>query len=201
MAAKGRGGWLFSLRVKLIVVLVPLMTVCLLMAMLGLGKYLKGRAELETDRLGQAVELALRQSMLRRSGLSLSAALADVERTPNIRRVWVIDRNGRVAQAGDPAKIGLVLDKSKDAICTVCHAGRVVAEARTFFTQDDAGTPILRHVRPIANDKACWECHDPRTASTASCCWRNQPNLFRRRFGRSSAVWALSGESRWPVLA
>ena len=166
MAAETRGGWLFSLRVKLIAVLVPLMAVCLLVAMLGLGKYLmeffQRRAELETARLGQAVELALRQSMLRKPELALSATLADVERTPSIRRVWVIDKNGRVAHAADQAVIGLVLDKTKNSICTVCHAGRVIAEARTVFTQDEAGTPILRHVRPIANDKVCWGCHDPK---------------------------------------
>ncbi len=166
MAAETRMGWLFSLRVKLIAVLVPLMTVCLLMAMLGLGKYLmeffEGRAELETARLGQAVELALRQSMLRKPELALSASLADVKRTPSIRRVWVINKHGRVAQAADPAVIGLVLDKTKDSICTVCHADRVIPDVRTVFIRDEAGTPILRHVRSIPNDKACWGCHDPK---------------------------------------
>ena len=166
MAVEIRRGWLFSLRVKLVAVLVPLMTVCLLIAMLWLGKYLmeffQRRAELETSRLGQAVELALRQSMLRKPELALSASLADVKRTPSIRRVWVINKHGRVAQAADPAVIGLVLDKTKDSICTVCHADRVIPDVRTVFIRDEAGTPILRHVRSIPNDKACWGCHDPK---------------------------------------
>ncbi len=166
MAAETRGSWLFSLRLKLIALLVPLMTLCLLVAMVGLGKYLNGffqlRAELETGRLGKAIELALRQSMLRKPELSLNATLADVGQTPSIRSVWVIDKNGRVAHAADQAVIGLVLDKSQNSICTVCHAGRVVADARTVFTQDETGTPILRHVRPIANEKVCWGCHDPK---------------------------------------
>lgn len=167
MAAETRWGWMFSLRVKLIAVLVPLMTVCLWMAMLGLGNYLteffQRRAEVETARLGQAVELALRQSMLRKPELALGASLADVERTSSIRRVWIIDKNGRVAHAADRAVIGRLLDKTRNSICTVCHAGSRIALARTVFTQDEAGAPILRHVRSIANDKVCWECHDSKT--------------------------------------
>jgi len=140
------------------------MTVCLLVAIVGLEKYLKEffqrRAELETARLGQTVELALRQSMLRKPDLALSTTLADVQQTPGILRVWVIDKNGRVACAADHAVIGRVLDKTQNSICRVCHADRVFPGARTVFTQDEAGTPILRYVRPIANEKACWGCHD-----------------------------------------
>jgi diguanylate cyclase (GGDEF)-like protein len=167
MAAEGRGGWRSSLTVKLISVLVPLMSACLLLAIVGLGRYLKEffqqRAELETARLGQTLELALRQSMLRKPDLTLSTTLADVQQTPGILRVWVIDKNGRVARAGDQAAIGRVLDKTQNAICKVCHANTLFAGARTVFTQDEAGTPILRYLRPIANEKACWGCHDPKT--------------------------------------
>lgn len=159
-----RGGWLFSLRMKLVAVLIPLTVLSMLVAMVGLGKFLheffQRRAELETAQLGRAVELALRQSMLRTPDLALRETLADVERTPGVRRVWVIDKNGRVAHAADRAMIGRALDKKKDAVCNVCHSDGVVPEARTLFTRDEAGTPILRHVRPIANENACWGCHD-----------------------------------------
>src|SRR3990172_9092987 len=158
MAVETRGSWLFSLKMKLIVVLVPLMTVCLLVAMVGVGKYLKEffqqRAELEATRLGQAVELALRQTMLRKPELALSDVLADVHQTPDILRIWVIDKNGRVAHADDPAVIGLVLDRTQNSICTICHTDGQIPGDQTVFTQDEEGTPILRHVRPIANEKA-----------------------------------------------
>jgi diguanylate cyclase (GGDEF)-like protein len=164
--SKTRGGWLFSLRVKLAAVLIPLTVLSMLVAMVGLGKFLheffQRRAELETAQLGQAVELALRQSMLRKPELALSETLADVEKTPGVRRVWVIDKNGRVAHAADRIVIGRALDKKKDSVCNVCHTDGVMPEARTLFTRDEAGTPILRHVRPIANENACWGCHDSR---------------------------------------
>jgi diguanylate cyclase (GGDEF)-like protein len=162
--SQSRGGWLFSLRVKLVAVLIPLMVVSMAVAMIGLGKFLKDffqrRAELETAQLGQAVNSALRQSMLRKPELALTDTLAELEKTPSIRRVWVIDKKGRVAHAADRGMVGRVLDKKRDPICNVCHTNGVNPEARTFFTRDEANTPILRHVRPIANEEACWGCHD-----------------------------------------
>lgn len=170
MTSGTRRNWFFSLRVKLILVLVPLMTVSMLVAMLGLGGYLseffRRRAESETARLGKTVEQALRQSMLKTPGLSLSATMADIERTPGIRRVWIIDKDGRVAHAADRSVVGVTLEKSKDPVCTVCHTDKVISEARTVFTEDEARIPILRHVRPIENEKACWGCHDPKIRFT-----------------------------------
>ena len=64
MSTESRGGWLFSLRVKLLAVLIPLMGIFLLVAMVGLNRFLHEffhrRAEVETARLGQAVTSALR---------------------------------------------------------------------------------------------------------------------------------------------
>ena len=164
MATESRGSWIFSLRVKLVAVLIPLMGISMLVAMVGLSQFLRQffhrRTEVETARLGQAVKAVLRQSMLRAPYQALSDNLADLEKTPGLRRVWIIDRTGRVAHAADRAMIGRVLDKSRDPVCTVCHTDGVSPEARTFFTRDETGTPILRHVNPIVNEKACWGCHD-----------------------------------------
>ena len=164
MSTESRGGWLFSLRVKLLAVLIPLMGIFLLVAMVGLSRFLQEffhrRAEVETARLGQAVTSALRQSMLMGSEQSLSNNLADLEKTPGLRRIWIIDEKGRVAHATDRAVIGRVLDKTRDPICTVCHTAAVTPGARTFFTEDETGTPIIRYVNPIVNEKVCWGCHD-----------------------------------------
>ncbi len=163
MSTGSRGGWLFSLRVKLLAVLIPLMGIFLLVAMVGLNRFLHEffhlRAEVETARLGQAVTSALQQSLMG-SQQSLSNNLADLEKTPGLRRIWIIDEKGRVAHATDRAVIGRVLDKTRDPICTVCDTAAVTPGARTFFTQDETGTPIIRYVNPIVNEKVCWGCHD-----------------------------------------
>src|ERR1035441_9835471 len=153
MSTKSRGGWIFSLRVKLLAVLVPLMGISLLVAMVGLSRFLQeffhSRAEVETARFGQTVKSTLRQSMLMGSEQLLSNDLADLEKTPGVRRIWIIDKNGRVTHAADPAVIGRVLDKSRDPICIACHTAVGTLGARTFFTVDEIGTPIIRYVNPI----------------------------------------------------
>lgn len=200
MSTESRGGWLFSLRVKLLGVLIPLMAISMLVAMVGLGKSLQEvfhrSAEVETARLGQALTSALRQSMLRGSEQPLSDELADLEKTPGLRRVWIIDKNGRVAHAAPRAMIGRVLDKSRDPICTVCHTAGVTPGARTFFTVDETGTPIIRYVSPIVNEKACWRCHDPKARLNGILLLEESTQTFHEAIGtiqrRLSATGGLT---------
>ena len=56
--------------------------------------------------------------------------------------------------------VGKLLDKSRDPTCTVCHANWITPDTRTFFTRDEAGIRVIRHVSLIENDQACWSCHD-----------------------------------------
>lgn len=163
---QANGIYRIPLSLKLVAVLIPLMILSMAVAMFGLSIFLKQffqrRAELETDRLGRAVELSLRQSMLRSSEPGLSATLADVEQTPSIRRVWLLDKNGRIAHASESEVIGRVLNKTQAPVCTLCHNSGATPSATTVFTEDETGAPILRHVRPVINDKSCWRCHDPK---------------------------------------
>lgn len=164
MASKTHATWLFSIRAKLVAVLIPVTIISMLLAMLGLGKFLQDffqrRAELETEQLGQAVKSALRQSMLRRPEPFFSDTLSDVQKTPDIRRIWIIDKTGRIAHASDRSMIGELLDKRQHPTCTVCHSNSAAPDSRTYFTRDETGLPIIRHVSRIENDEACWQCHD-----------------------------------------
>ena len=163
----GLAHWLLSLRVKLILILIPIVIASMLLAMMGLDQFLHGffqrRAELETEQLGQAVKAALRQSMLKRPELAFNDTLADVQKNPSIRRVWIIDKSGRIAHASDHPMVGKLLDKQQHPTCTVCHSGPATPDSRTFFTRDETGVPIIRHISRIENDAACWECHDSKT--------------------------------------
>jgi diguanylate cyclase (GGDEF)-like protein len=181
--------WLFSLRMKLVAALIPLIVISMLLAMVGLGEFLQGffrrRAEMETEQLGQTVKAALRQAMLRRAVLSFSDTLADVQKTPNIRRVWIINKTGRVAHASDRAMIGKQLDRNKDPTCTVCHANVLIPGTRTFFTRDEAGAPVIRHVSLIENDQACWGCHDSKARLNGILLLDESTDTFR------SALWTV----------
>ena len=166
MSTEKRGSWLQSLRVKLLAALIPVMVISTVLAMAGLGNYLQDffqrNAEYQTARLGQAILSALRQTMLRNPDDGLVDSLANLEKTPEVRRVWIIDKHGRVAHAGDRSAVGRVLDKSHDPVCTVCHFNGNIPHSRTFFTRDENGASILRHVSPILNEEDCWGCHDPK---------------------------------------
>lgn len=164
MTAEMRGRWLYSVRVKLLSALVPVMVISVALGMVGLGSFLhehfRRNAEYHTERLGQAIQSTLRPTMLRKSDDGLTDALSDLEKDPEVRRVWIIDKNGRVGHAADKSAIGRVLDKEHDPICTVCHLKGNSPDAQTFFTRDETGASVLRHISPIANDKVCWGCHD-----------------------------------------
>src|ERR1041385_4709906 len=162
--AESRPKLRFKIAAKINIALVPLLAACLVVGMIGLEEYLRvffqARAELEATRLAQTVELALRQTMLKKPGLALDATLADVRKTPDILRLWVIDKEGRLAHADDPALVGKMIDRSHNSVSQIFHAASRVPQATSVFTVDDSGNQVLRHVRPIANEKPCWGCHD-----------------------------------------
>ena len=141
MPTKTRATWLFSLSMKLLAMLIPVTAASMFVAMVGLDTFLQDffrhRAELETEQVGVTVKSALRQSMLKRPELLISNTLADIQKTPNIRRVWIIDKSGRVAHASDPEMIGKVLDKVQSPMCTVCHSTVVTPEARRTLPSFD----------------------------------------------------------------
>ncbi len=166
VSAETAGRWLWSLRVKLLAALVPLTVISVAVGMVGLGTYLhtffRRNAEHQANRLGVAIQSTLHPAMLENSVDSLGNALANLANDPEVRRVWIIDKNGRVGHAADKPAVGRVLDKSHDPICTVCHLHGNIPDSQTYFTRDETGAHVLRHVSPIANDKACWGCHDSR---------------------------------------
>jgi diguanylate cyclase (GGDEF)-like protein len=204
MSTESRGGWLFSLRVKLLIVLVPLMGISLLVAMVGLSRFLQEffhrRAEVETARLGQAVTSTLRQSMLMGSEQLLSNNLADLEKTPGVRRIWIIDKNGRVTHAADRAVIGRALDRSRDPICIACHTAGVTPGARTFFTVDETGIPIIRYVNPIVNEKVCWRCHDPKVRLNGILLLEESTQTFHEAIGTIQRRLGATGGITLAVL-
>lgn len=159
-----KGSWFHSLRVKLLFVLVPVMVVSVVLGMAVLGRslqeFFRKNTERQTEKLGQAILAALRPTMLQDSADGLAHALAGLEKNPEVRRVWIIDKNGRVGHAADNSVIGRTLDKSRDPICTVCHRNGSLPKSQTYFTIDESGTHVLRHISPIPNEKVCWGCHD-----------------------------------------
>jgi diguanylate cyclase (GGDEF)-like protein len=156
--------WFASLRVRLLAILVCIQVVFLAVALLGLDSFLQRvferTAEARTADLGRIIKSALRQQMLRRPDLALDQTLSDLARNGTIRRIWIIDKNGRVAHATDDRLVGTLLDKQRDPTCVACHTGGSTRREHTWFARTDATDPVIRHAETIANEPACQQCHD-----------------------------------------
>ncbi len=158
------GGWFSSLRVRLLATLAVIQIVFVLATFVGLnsflGRFFERTAEAQAAQLGQTIKLGLRQQMLRASDTGLDRSLADLRQIQDLRRIWIVDKNGRVAQATDRPMIGRVLDRQRNPVCTVCHTGSAIPATSTAFVTDDSAVPVIRHVNVIRNEQDCWGCHD-----------------------------------------
>lgn len=108
---------------------------------------------------------ALRISMVTGEPDLLKQAARDVARQPEVERVVILDRHGRVKVTSDPAFEERVFRVGHDALCRACHeAGSPPLTSRTSATREE-GRRILRAMSTIPNEERCHRCHDA-TAAT-----------------------------------
>jgi diguanylate cyclase (GGDEF)-like protein len=203
-------GAMASLRIRLLAslaaILAAIQIVFVLTAVIGMGDFLARvfdrTAASQTAQLGRVIKSALRQQMLKTTDDAVDLTLADVAQTEGIRGVWIVDKQGRVARASSRALIGRVFDKQRDEICVTCHTSSTVQRAQTSFTTSTTAEPVIRHVETLANERACWRCHD-RSVRTigvigleqSTRAYRTAAATARRRFlgGGAVALIALVG--------
>jgi diguanylate cyclase (GGDEF)-like protein len=158
--------WFFSLRTKLVATLVSILVAVALVAVIGLesflGDFFEHIAESEASQLGHAIRLGLRHQMLREPGASVESSLEDLRPLKSLERVWVIDKNSRVAYATDHLTVGRVFDRRRDRACVGCHTREGTQVASTSFATNERSVPIIRYVDVVPNEQPCWGCHDPK---------------------------------------
>lgn len=158
-----RTGWSASLRFRLLALLALVQVLFLVAVLLGLNTFLRDlferTAATETAELGRVIKSALRQQMMKAPELTVDHTLNDLRDVDGIRKILIVDKNGRVAHATDPKQVGTVLDKHREETCAVCHATAETPQAHTWFARDGGGISVIRHVETIANDGQCRQCH------------------------------------------
>jgi diguanylate cyclase (GGDEF)-like protein len=163
MPTPSRPAWFHSIGVKLLLALAVIQVVFLSAALLDLNAFLdrlfEDAAETRAADLGRLVRSALRQEMIREPVLGVAQVLSDIRRDTTIHRVWIIDKNGRIAHATDASIVGTVIER-RDPTCVACHGGASLRREHTWFTLDDRMTPVVRHVETIPNEAECIQCHD-----------------------------------------
>ncbi len=78
---------------------------------------------------------------------------------PELERVMVLDRTGRVKVSSDPSMIDVQLPRDSPS-CISCHALRASERANSMIVDYGDGA-VMRAVQPIYNRPPCYQCHDP----------------------------------------
>jgi PAS domain S-box-containing protein len=118
-----------------------------------------------TATLNRVVVDGLRSSMLAGQPHMLDETVRNLAEGPQVERVLLVDHAGRVRLSSDPAYQGQVLDRDREAACTVCHQpGGGLPASRTVVARDGEHR-VFRAMSTIANEPRCHACHDPRLAT------------------------------------
>jgi len=155
--------WVFSLRTRLLLVLIPIVGLATLVSLAGLDAVLqrvfRQQMEGQMTALGEALKAALQQQMLRMTDDLLELTLTDAGDSGEIRRLLIVAPSGRVAHAFPRSERGRVFDKTRDAPCRDCHDGGKPATALTSLTKDASGIAVFRMATKLRNQPRCQGCH------------------------------------------
>jgi PAS domain S-box-containing protein len=112
-----------------------------------------------TEGLSRVLVDGLRSAMLAGRPHMLDEAIGNLARQEEIERVILLDHEGQVRVASDPADEGRSIDRNREATCLACHdADRTSPGSPTVVTWDD-GRRVFRAMSVIRNGPRCYECH------------------------------------------
>lgn len=152
-----------STHAKLLAVLLPVIALATLVSVAGLEHFLSGffhaRLEREATALGEAARASLEQQMLFRVPDLTQRTIEEMGGTAGIRRILIVDRAGRVAQAYPTSERGRVLDATSEEGCRDCHEPGAPARTRSSLVTDTSGHRVFRVATPIENRTPCQQCH------------------------------------------
>ncbi len=154
-----------GVRLALAIALVTLAaTVALLLLMLRTQEnHLIGLVVQQTDLVSDTIRSTTYQDMLEDRRDAVYKMIEAIGRQPNVERVRIFNKEGRITYSTDHKETGSFVDKRAES-CYACHAAnqpivrpKLTSRVRTF---ERGGTRVLGMVAPIYNDERC---------STAAC--------------------------------
>ncbi len=113
------------------------------------------------DLINRMVLSDLREAMLAKDRPRIQRELARFAEMQPIKSLRIVNKEGKVAFATDPASLGTMMQKS-DPSCVACHQPGIAPQkrARAIRFENTAGEHVYRAVQPILLDEACLHCHD-----------------------------------------
>ncbi|MCC6861800.1 MAG: HAMP domain-containing protein [Bryobacterales bacterium] len=117
------------------------------------------------DRVSDIIERSTRYQMMRNDRTALYEIMKAFGSEPGIRRVRILNKEGRISFSTDASEVNRVVDKSAEA-CYGCHAQeapltRLARPDRSRIFTETSGERLLGMIRPIENRPACSDaaCH------------------------------------------
>jgi two-component system NtrC family sensor kinase len=118
-------------------------------------------AERVSDLIGRSTHYL----MLRNDREALYRVITTMGSEPGIRKVRILNEEGRIDFSTDPGEVGRLVDKDAE-VCTGCHAGEAPRSSidrskRARIFTDREGERVLGVIRPVENAPECWSasCH------------------------------------------
>jgi PAS domain S-box-containing protein len=121
------------------------------------------RLGLSSAPLSDVIKGSLKHAMQTRDPSELAAIVDNVSRQEGVRKVFVVDKRGVIKVSPVREEIGTTLPLD-DPTCQVCHRTRPEQRSHTVIFTTASGDRVFRNVNPIANEPACFGCHDRRQA-------------------------------------
>lgn len=113
------------------------------------------------DLVGGVVLNGVHDAMLADDRPRLKQDLLRLASQPAVRRIDIVDKEGRVAFSSDPSAVGEQFRRDSPT-CLACHdeAKPPRTTGRTVHYPRSDGTTVFRFVQPIAAELECLECHE-----------------------------------------
>lgn len=154
--------WLFKLKRKILLGLLGILTLSILATVVFsvtlLRSHLLENSRQRATELNHSITASLRQLMLLGQPQVLQKALEGLRSDRELSNLFIIDRQGQVAYASNPALLGKVMDRRHDPTCTCCHKNSNPPDSATIVLQTPGGE-VQRNISVIPNEPACHTCH------------------------------------------
>ena len=116
------------------------------------------------NRISDLMQRGTRHQMLRNDREALAEFIRSVGSVGEIRRIRIINKEGRIRFSTNQAEVDTLVDKSAEA-CFACHAReeplrKLDRPDRSRIFRDAGGGRVLGLIQPVENEPAC---------STAAC--------------------------------
>lgn len=111
--------------------------------------------------LSRIVVDSLRSAMLSGQPHLLDEVIRDLSVQPEVERVLVLDRAGRVRLSSDPSFEDRWFDREVEPLCQACHQEPGILPDSKTILADEGDRQIFRAMSTIPNESRCHGCHDP----------------------------------------